>query len=97
MAIYEYCCERGGLFEVFRPMGTAPESVACSACGSPARRVFSAPMLVTGARSAWTAAVDRAEKSRHEPEIVSSLPSSGAGRRVSTVQMTPALRGLPRP
>jgi hypothetical protein len=53
------------------------------------------PSFRSSSRSAWTEAMDRAQKSRHEPEVVSSLPPSGARRR--TVAMTPALRNLPRP
>lgn len=95
MAIYEYRCDQDGLFDRSLPLGTAPESVACATCGSEARRVFSAPMFKTATRSAWTAAMDRADKSRYEPDVVTSLPPSGAPRR--TIPLTPKLRGLPRP
>lgn len=97
MAIYEYRCDRDGVFEVTRPLGTAPESVICSACGSEARRVISIPMIRSGPRTAWTAAIDHAEKSRHEPEVVTSLPSTGARRRTPVLPLTPTLRRLPRP
>ena len=96
MALYEYRCEQDGAFEVTRPLGTAPLSVACSVCGREARRIISLPMIRTGARSGWTAAMDRAEKSRYEPEVVTSPPAvTGARRR--TLPLTPTLRGLPRP
>ncbi|MFN0304131.1 MAG: zinc ribbon domain-containing protein [Burkholderiales bacterium] len=95
MAIYEYQCDQHGAFDVTRPLGTAPTSVPCSVCGSEARRVFSLATVRSGTRTAWTAAIDHAEKSRHEPEVVTSLPSSGARRR--TLSLTPALRRLPRP
>jgi len=39
--------------------------------------------------------MDRADKSRHEPDVVTSLPATGAARR--TILLTPKLRGLPRP
>lgn len=97
MAIYEYRCEHHGLFEVSRPLGTAPESVACAACGIEARRVFSAPAIRTGARHSLYAAVEHAEKSRYEPEVVSSVPSAGAPGRPRVVPLTPKLAGLPRP
>lgn len=97
MALYEYRCETDGNFDIQRPLGTAPESVACAVCGAASRRVISAPMVLTSNRSAWSAAIAHAEKSRHEPEVVSSLPSAGPGRRITTAQMTPALRSLPRP
>jgi len=95
VAIYEYRCEQDGLFDKIMPMGTAPGFLACAKCGNPARRVFSAPLFKSASRSAWTAAMDHADKSRYEPEVVSSLPSSGAPSR--TIELTPKLRGLPRP
>lgn len=95
MAIYEYLCDQDGRFDKSLRLGTAPESVACSTCGRQARRVFSAPMFRSAARSAWTAAMDRADRSRHEPEVVTSLPPSGGPRR--SIPLTPKLRGLPRP
>lgn len=97
MAIYEYQCDQDGLFEITRPLGTAPESVACSVCGSEARRVFSIPMVRRGSRTASFAAIDHAEKSRFEPEVVTSLPSTGARRRTPMATLTPALQRLPRP
>ena len=97
MANYEYRCDQDGVFEVTRPLGTAPGSVSCSVCGSEARRVISLPMVRSGSRSAWSAAIDHAEKSRHEPEVVTSLPSTGARRRTPVLPLTPTLRRLPRP
>lgn len=96
MTIYEYRCDEDGLFDVSRRLGTAPESVPCSVCGKAARRVFSAPMFRSASRMGWTAAVDRADKSRYEPEVVTSLPPATGGRR-RTIPLTPTLRGLPRP
>jgi putative FmdB family regulatory protein len=97
MATYEYRCEQDGVFEVMRPLGTAPASVGCPVCGQAARRMISAPMLRTGTHGAWTAAIDRAQKSRFEPEVVTRLPSQGALRRTTVLPLTPILRGLPRP
>lgn len=96
MAIYEYRCERHGAFEVTRAIGTAPASLACPACEHEARRVFSAPMLVrTPPR--LVAAIDHAEKTRDEPDLVTSLPPAGARRRTPVLPLTPTLRRLPRP
>lgn len=95
MAIYEYRCDRDGLFDRTLPLGTAPESVVCAKCGGAARRVFSAPMYRSATRRAWTAAMDHADKSRFEPEVVSSLPPTGASRRA--VPLNPKWSGLPRP
>lgn len=96
MAIYEYRCDDDGAFEMTRPLGTAPESVACPVCGSEARRVFSKPMLSLSP-PALVAAIDHAEKSRDEPEVVTSLPGTGARKRTPVLPLTPSLRRLPRP
>ena len=96
MATYEYRCDQDGVFEVSRPLGTAPESIGCAVCSSEAMRVFSAPMLFRGSRALF-AAIDHAEKSRDEPDVVTSLPSTGARRRTPMARMTPALQRLPRP
>ncbi|MFM9959592.1 MAG: FmdB family zinc ribbon protein [Phycisphaerales bacterium] len=97
MAIYEYRCKQHGVFEITRPLGTAPASAPCSACGSEARRVISLPMVISGRRSAWSAAIEHAEKSRYEPEVVTSVPASGARRRTPVLPLTPVLQRLPRP
>ncbi len=97
MAIYEYRCERDGVFDITRPLGTAPESVTCSVCGSPAWRVFSVAMVRRRTHSGWMAAMDHAEKSRYEPDVVASLPPLDARERMPALRMTPALRRLPRP
>lgn len=96
MALYEYRCKQDGPFEISKPLGTAPAVAACPVCGAESRRVITAPMVITGTRSAWSAAIERAEKTRYEPEVVSSVPTAGGGPR-RTVQMTPQLARLPRP
>ena len=96
MATYEYRCDQDGMFDVTRPFGTAPDSITCAVCSGEARRVFSAPMLFRGSR-AVVAAIDHAEKSRYEPEVVTSLPSIGARRRTPVLPLTPTLERLPRP
>lgn len=97
MAIYEYRCDEDGAFDVTRPLGTAPESVACPVCGGATTRVISAPMLRCGSRPALFGAIERAEKSRYEPEVVTSVPSTGARGRARVLSLTPTLARLPRP
>jgi putative FmdB family regulatory protein len=97
MALYEYRCEQDGVFEIMRPLGAAPPWVACAVCGSQAVRAISVPRIVSGTRTAWMVAMDQSHKSRYEPEVVSALPPAGAPSRSRTLQMTPALRRLPRP
>lgn len=96
MAIYEYRCEQDGAFEVVRPIGTAPASVACPECASESDRVFTNPM-VSFAPRALIAALDHEQKTRYEPDVVTSLPRSGARNPTPVLQMTPTLARLPRP
>lgn len=96
LATYEYRCDIDGAFDVMRPFGTAPATVACTVCGRESQRVFSIPFLPSSATGVM-AALDRAEKSRHEPDVVTSLPSAGPRRRAPAARMTPALQRLPRP
>ena len=95
MALYEYRCDRDGAFDVTRPIGTAPASVACPVCNADAKRVFSKPML-SSVPAELAAAIDHSEKTRHEPDIVTSLPPAGARRRTPVLPLTPTLRRLPR-
>lgn len=95
MTIYEYQCDQDGSFELNLRLGTATESAICPSCGSAAVRVVSAPFFRSKSRAALTAAIDYAEKSRHEPDVVSAVPPDGSRR--PTIQLTPKLMGLPRP
>jgi putative FmdB family regulatory protein len=96
MAIYEYRCDRHGPIEVRLPIGTAPPSIACSQCGDEAGRVFSSPMMSFTPRS-LVAALDHEEKTRHDPDVVTSLPRRPVRERTPTVPLTPTLAKLPRP
>jgi len=42
-------------------------------------------------------AIDHEEKTRHEPDIVTSLPPAPARKRTPVLPLTPKLRRLPRP
>jgi putative FmdB family regulatory protein len=96
VAIYEYRCKRDGAFEVMLPIGTAPPSVACPQCEHRAARVFSSPMMSLVPRP-LAAALDHEEKSRHEPDVVTSLPRAPAHQRTPVAPLTPTLARLPRP
>jgi putative FmdB family regulatory protein len=96
VAIYEYRCKADGAFELTRPLGAQPQSAPCPVCSRQARRVFTTPMLTLSPR-AQVAAFDHAEKSRTEPEVVTSLPPTGARKRTPVLPLTPTLRRLPRP
>lgn len=96
MALYEYRCDRHGTFDVVRAMGTAPGSIGCPACGGGARRIFSTPMTAS-TPPAVAAAIDHAEKTRTDPDLVTSLPPRPRHRRTPVLPLTPTLRRLPRP
>ena len=100
MATFEYrCpapeCRSGGRFEIRRPIGSATGVTACPECGADAIRVFSPP-LVSLAPRRLVAAIDRAERSRTDPDVVGAPPQRPAGRR-TPVARNPALQRLPRP
>jgi putative FmdB family regulatory protein len=97
VAFYDYRCDDDGVFEITRPLGTAPGSIACPECGGEASRVFSTPMLATTAPKELVAAIDHAEKTRDAPDIVTSLPPRPAHKRTPVLPLTPTLRRLPRP
>ncbi|MEV0698922.1 FmdB family zinc ribbon protein [Saccharopolyspora sp. NPDC050389] len=90
MATYEYDCPRCGRFETHQPMGTASDSHACPDCGRSARRIFSAPHF-TAVPARLAAALDRADRSSAEPEVVTEVP----GRQPTRPH--PSLSRLPRP
>ena len=96
MATYEYRCDHDGAFEIARPLGTAPAAVVCPGCSKEARRVFSRPMLLSTPPE-LVAAIDHAQKTRDEPDVVTSLPPTDPRRRTPVLPVTPTLRRLPRP
>jgi hypothetical protein len=46
---------------------------------------------------ALVGAIDHAEKTRDEPDVVTSLPPKPANQRTPVLPLTPTLRRLPRP
>jgi hypothetical protein len=96
MVQYRYRCVVDGVFDVSRTMGTAERRARCPVCDSEAVRVFSAPML-SMTPGALMAAIDGTEKTRDEPEVVSSLPPNRTRTRAPAVAANPALQRLPRP
>lgn len=95
MTVYLYRCGGHGSFELDLPMGTAPERTRCKVCRGDAVRVFTPPLL-RRSPAAVTAAIDHAEKSRFEPDVVSAPPRP-ARRQTPVASMNPALSRLPRP
>ena len=95
MPLYDYFCSDCGSFREMIRIADCALDQPCPSCGSQAQRMLSAPMVLNGRRSPMFSAIDRAEKSRHEPEVDTSLPPSGVRR--PQVRMTPEQRKLPRP
>ena len=96
MAAYEYRCSLHGVFIVHAPIGEADRSAHCPRCGGDAARSYSAPML-RRAPADRMALLDKAEKSRDEPDVVTSLPPRHPSRRTPMAPPNPAFRRLPRP
>lgn len=96
MATYQYRCDEHGVVETTRPIGTAPQDLPCPACGRPARRTWSSPLLALADRRA-VALLDRTERTREVPDVVTSLPPAARARRTPQARTSPAQRRLPRP
>lgn len=77
MPLYEYDCRDHGVFELARPMKESAKSASCPWCREAAPRILSAPSLRQVPRSARVA-LERNEKSRHEPELVRKRPTASA-------------------
>ncbi len=69
MPIYAFTCAGCGPFDVVRRAALAGAPAACPACGTTARRVFTPPGLALLAKP-LRGALEREEKSAHEPEVV---------------------------
>ncbi len=78
MPVYDFVCDDCGPFEQRRSLAEAGDPMACPKCGEEARRVYSMPhtkRMPTG----LSKAMDRAEKSAHEPEVV-RRPAGGGSK-----------------
>ena len=81
MPIYEFFCEDCGPFEERRSFEGAGEAAACPGCGADARRVYTMPNTKR-VPAGLSTAMDRAEKSAHEPEVARRPAGrSGTGHR----------------
>ena len=96
MATYQYRCEQDGLVDTTHPIGTAPVSTSCPACGQTARRVFTTPLLALADRRA-VALIDRTEQTRHAPGVVTTLPPRQRPGSAPAGRLSPAQLRLPRP
>lgn len=69
MPTYEFLCEDCGPFEERRSFAEAGNPVACPLCDQETRRVYSMP-ATKKTPAGLSNAMNRAEKSAHEPEVV---------------------------
>jgi putative FmdB family regulatory protein len=92
---YEYRCPADGPFDARHPMGSAPPSCPCPRCGAAAPRRIGAPRLGLAPRH-LVAAIDSAERSRTEPEVV-GRPAGSPRRPAPAPRINPAWHRLPRP
>ena len=76
MPIYEFLCGVCGSIEERRSFEEAGNPAVCPACGTTAQRVYYMPNLRT-TPAALSNAMNRAEKSAHEPGVV-RRPEGGA-------------------
>jgi putative FmdB family regulatory protein len=67
--IYEFLCRECGSFEQRRSFAEAGDSMTCPSCGEKARRIYSMP-ATKNVPAALSNAMNRVEKSAHEPEVV---------------------------
>lgn len=95
MINHKYRCSDHGSFLVRGPQGNAPDTVDCATCGEAAPREY--PIMVQRISRDRIAAIDRAEKSREAPEVVSSLPRRHPSKRTPQAPPNPVLQKLPRP
>lgn len=95
MPTYVFQCADGSRFEASYPLTAVPAHAPCDECGSPARRIFTAPHLSKAGSSAYRL-LDRTRRSADQPEVVTGLP----GRRTGPPQRytaNPLHQKLPRP
>jgi putative FmdB family regulatory protein len=75
MPIYEYECVDHGVFEDQRSIARSDEDGSCPVCENQSPRIVSAPNLGRMERS-QVKAMDRNEKSRHEPRVVQAVQAA---------------------
>jgi putative FmdB family regulatory protein len=79
MPIYEYECGEHGVFEDQRKIAEAHADGTCPECRRASPRIVSAPALGRLERS-QVRAMERNEKSRHEPRVVQAEPRKAPER-----------------
>lgn len=79
MPTYDFVCEDCGGFEQKRAFAEASAGTACPSCGKEAKRVYSMPNT-RRMPAGLSKAMDRSEKSAHEPEVVRHPVGGATGK-----------------
>lgn len=95
MPLYEFKCGEGHLFEAMLPMSATTRERPCPQCNAVAKRLVSSPAFNNGNRSIVNA-IESAERSAYEPEVVHSLPGANT-KRPTPVSHDPRHKALPKP
>ncbi len=96
MAVYEFICAEHGVSTITMPMAKVTASVPCPFCGSPSRRLYSAPGLVLGDAAARRL-IEATSRSAHEPAVVSSPVGSRMTPTGTRPTADPRTARLPAP
>lgn len=94
MPTYPFQCPTCGPFEIRLSMRETTATTRCPSCEASSLRVYTAPatrQVAPGLRRMWEAQ----EASRHEPQVVRSVPRRAEGARARTPN--PLHSRLPRP
>ena len=62
MPLYEFKCDECGVFDQWRTMAESSAPANCPECQAPAKRIFSAPVLLSGSL--------RLKQESREPQLV---------------------------
>ncbi|MER3435270.1 MAG: zinc ribbon domain-containing protein [Leptolyngbya sp. ERB_1_1] len=81
MPLYEFKCDDCGVFDQWRSMSESAQPASCPMCQEPAKRIFSAPMLLNGSlRVSKQANPEPQRVQRSEEPIAPKLRSHTEGR-----------------
>jgi putative FmdB family regulatory protein len=79
MPLYEYACVHHGVFEAHRPMAESADDGECPVCFQGSARILS-PLNLRRMAASQVKAMDRNERSQHEPRLVHTAPrAAGPG------------------
>ncbi|WP_178945415.1 FmdB family zinc ribbon protein [Kocuria sp. TGY1127_2] len=96
MPLYEFRCPRCGVFEAQHSMSAVPAERQCRTCVETATRIFS-PVGLSKLGTARATAMSEAERSAHEPDVVTRLPGPPVPKAPPHTSHDPRHLKLPRP